>query len=96
MKKYLVCFGNEGLEAVVNITKLIDEDVQDKLTSDNPKSAGNKLNQTMSMLRLRIQFNHQRRIKSYILNYDGEECDIWDNAKFIIKKLKKEGKPIKL
>lgn len=94
MVRYLVAFGNEGLECVLNLDKMIEEDTLEKLSADDPSKVKSKLAQTLNMLHLRFRVNMHRHIKSYILEYDGQERDIWDNAKFIIKKLKKEGKKI--
>lgn len=97
MSKFLVCFGTEGLEAVVNITKIVDRDIVNKLCQEeNSKNTNLELSKILFFLKFRFRCNSHRRIKSYLLEYDGQEQDIWDHEKFIIKKLKREGKPINI
>lgn len=100
MTRYLVSFGNEGLEAVVNLDDLKTQDelfLAEKLADiENKNKKNHPSSQVLHLLHLRFRMNMHRRIKSYILEYDGQESDIWDNPKFIIKLLKKEGKEVQI
>ena len=93
MPRFLVSIGNEGLETVLNIDEVINEDMVEKLSSNSPSTSGKQLGRILHMLHMRYRMNSHRKIKSYILEYSGSADDIWDNAKYVIKKLKKEGKP---
>jgi len=100
MTRYLVSFGNEGLETVVNLDELKAQDddfLAAKLADlENKNKQSLPSGQVMQMLQLRYRINMHRCIKSYILEYDGQKNDIWDHEKFIIKLLKKEGKEIRI
>lgn len=89
--KLLVCIGNEGLEAVIDLGDLerVDEETKkvmtyQKLASDNPSEIKfrSKLAQVMGALEMRFRLNGHRNIKKYILNFCGDDYDfLWDWAR---------------
>lgn len=100
MTRYLVSFGTEGLETVLDLDDLKRQDEQfiaDKLADmDNKTKKSPPSSHVMHMLGMRYRINMHRKIVSYILEYDGLVDDIWQEEKFIIKFLKKNGNKIKI
>lgn len=81
MNRFLVAFGTEGGESVINLSDMEDEFVIDKLTSDDGLSKSyDKFGSAMNMLALRFRANNQRHIETYLLDVDEAitEEDIWD------------------
>lgn len=103
MAEFLISIGNEGLEAVVNLDELREKDkvvMVDKLADPNPEKGKYKshLGQTLWALHMRFRMNSHRKIKSYVIKYDGSEDDIWaafdDNPKGMKNLIKEKGNPV--
>lgn len=77
-QKYLVGYGNEGLEWLINISSILEEDkeIMIKKLSDinsNNKIYHSKLNNTIHSLMLRSRFNVHRNIKNYFFETEVSE-----------------------
>jgi hypothetical protein len=94
MSEFLISIGIEGLEAVVDLDELREKDKKvmiEKLSDPAPEKNKYKseLGKVLWALNLRFRMNSHRKIKSYLINYEGSEDDIWAAFKASPKNMKK-------
>lgn len=71
--KYIVCIGNDGFEALFEITGLAEEETFAKLTGKESRKL-EECSSFLSAMRMRIRMNFHRDIKSYVITIDEDEC----------------------
>jgi len=95
---FVIAFGTEGRELVVNLTELRDEGVLEKLYSEDAETPiyDNKM-KSLNMFQIRVRANSHRYIETYSINIDSniteEDINQWfeDDCMGLINLLREKG-----